>query len=473
MGKLAVLGLDGLSWPFLNGMVETGKMPRLRAVSANALRATLRALPPVTFPSWTSIMTGVNPGKHGIFGFFRYSKGAYGQLLYTSLDLRHPRIHEMAALMGVKGVVFNPMPDYPIRPVKNVDVVSNLFFAPKPMSYPPEAHVKYFGTSNLPQAKAAGCNVVEYFRDVIELYLAAVEKASSNADLLWVNLNFPDAALHRCPRMLGQPDTPFLSTLDKIVEIMDGRFDSFMLLSDHGFSEYRYAISINDILVKSGIARPGKRKHFRELGEIGGSAGIGISPRLYKLLRATGVARLFRPAVKAYSHLTGRSIRVFTKAWVDVEASEAFMPDKFSFGLYVKGGSEVIQHVCRVLSAYEDTIFVRPAEEVYWGKYVHLGPDIVVFPRFNRGFTLLSAEVRGTPMLQGRHYDHHPDGVLLVRTDKLKGITDMLPNFAATSIAMYLLGIPLPKSRDTPRDVERSMFWDFKEVIYPTFPLWR
>ncbi len=470
MGKLAVLGLDGLSWPFLNGMVETGKMPYLRAVSANALRATLRALPPVTFPSWTSIMTGVNPGKHGIFGFFRYSKGAYGQLLYTSLDLRHPRIHEMAALMGVKGVVFNPIPDYPIRPVRNVEIVSNLFFAPKPMSYPPEAHVKYFGASNLPQAKAAGCDVVEYFRDVMELYLAAVEKASSNADLLWANLNFPDAALHRCPKMLRQPDAPFLPILDKIIEIMDSKFESFMLLSDHGFSEYRYAISVNDILVKGGIARPSKRKHFRELGE-GRSVGIGISPRLYKFLRAIGAVRVFRLAVKACSHLIGRPIRVFTKAWIDVEASEAFMPDKSSFGLYVNGGSDAIQRVCRVLSAYEDAIFVRPAEEVYWGKYVRLGPDIVVFPRFNRGFTLLSAEVRGIPVLPGRHYDHHPDGVLLVRTGRLKGIIDVLPNFAAASIAMYLLGIPLPKSRDTPRDVERSMFWDFKEAMYPIFPL--
>lgn len=176
-------------------------------------------------------------------------------------------------------------------------------------------------------------------------------------------------------------------------------------------------------------------------------------------------------AVKACSHLIGRPIRVFTKAWIDVEASEAFMPDKSSFGLYVNGGSDAIQRVCRVLSAYEDAIFVRPAEEVYWGKYVRLGPDIVVFPRFNRGFTLLSAEVRGIPVLPGRHYDHHPDGVLLVRTGRLKGIIDVLPNFAAASIAMYLLGIPLPKSRDTPRDVERSMFWDFKEAMYPIFPL--
>ena len=38
------------------------------------LRSTI---PPWTFPAWTSFMTGKNPGKHGIFDFFRTRPGTY------------------------------------------------------------------------------------------------------------------------------------------------------------------------------------------------------------------------------------------------------------------------------------------------------------------------------------------------------------------------------------------------------------
>ncbi len=65
MGSVVVLGFDALSpW-----MVEL--MPILRSMEWRVLDSVV----PLTPPSWASIMSGVNPGKHGVLSFYRIFPG--------------------------------------------------------------------------------------------------------------------------------------------------------------------------------------------------------------------------------------------------------------------------------------------------------------------------------------------------------------------------------------------------------------
>ncbi|HXJ66825.1 MAG TPA: alkaline phosphatase family protein, partial [Actinomycetota bacterium] len=74
-GKTAttvVIGLDGAAWSVLQPMLEAGTMPRLASLLDRSASGTLRStFPPYTPPAWTTALTGVNPGRHGIFGFVR------------------------------------------------------------------------------------------------------------------------------------------------------------------------------------------------------------------------------------------------------------------------------------------------------------------------------------------------------------------------------------------------------------------
>src|SRR6186713_3058805 len=69
---IAIVGLDGVTWDLAGPFLEAGDMPALgaliRAGTGGVLRSTI---PPVTFPAWSSFMTGANPGRHGIFDFTR------------------------------------------------------------------------------------------------------------------------------------------------------------------------------------------------------------------------------------------------------------------------------------------------------------------------------------------------------------------------------------------------------------------
>ena len=61
MPRLVVLGLDGLDLSFINelGLKKT----------KGSLLIRHDPLVPLTYPSWSSILTGVNPGKHGVIDF--------------------------------------------------------------------------------------------------------------------------------------------------------------------------------------------------------------------------------------------------------------------------------------------------------------------------------------------------------------------------------------------------------------------
>ena len=65
-----MLGIDGATFSILDPMFAEGHMPNLKKLLDRGASGVLTStIPPYTPPGWTSIFTGVNPGKHGIFGF--------------------------------------------------------------------------------------------------------------------------------------------------------------------------------------------------------------------------------------------------------------------------------------------------------------------------------------------------------------------------------------------------------------------
>ena len=78
MSRLAILGIDGATWSIIRPMVEQGELPHIARILRQGASSVLEStIPPITPPAWVSMMTGVNPGRHGIYHFVHRSLGSY------------------------------------------------------------------------------------------------------------------------------------------------------------------------------------------------------------------------------------------------------------------------------------------------------------------------------------------------------------------------------------------------------------
>ena len=78
MNRVFIIGWDGATWDLIRPWVAQGKLPHIAALMDTGATGPLEStLPPMTFPAWSSFMTGKNPGKHGIYDFTRQRPGRY------------------------------------------------------------------------------------------------------------------------------------------------------------------------------------------------------------------------------------------------------------------------------------------------------------------------------------------------------------------------------------------------------------
>src|ERR671915_1690957 len=97
MGRGVVIGLDGAAWHLLDPLLAGGVMPRLADLKRQGASGKLvSTVPTYTPPAWTSAATGVNPGRHGIFGFIEGNAQNERLELVHSGKTKAPTIWEIA-----------------------------------------------------------------------------------------------------------------------------------------------------------------------------------------------------------------------------------------------------------------------------------------------------------------------------------------------------------------------------------------
>ncbi|MFK7895456.1 MAG: alkaline phosphatase family protein [Myxococcota bacterium] len=87
LSPVLVLALDGATFDVIRPMVESGELPNLAAwMKEGQFSGLPSTTPPVTFPAWSSFMTGLDPADHGIFDFTQKKPGEYRLRFVNSTD---------------------------------------------------------------------------------------------------------------------------------------------------------------------------------------------------------------------------------------------------------------------------------------------------------------------------------------------------------------------------------------------------
>ncbi len=73
-----VIGLDGATFDVIRPLADAGRLPNLAAWMREGHAAPLRStVPAMTFPAWSAFLTGLAPGRHGLFDFTQKVPGRY------------------------------------------------------------------------------------------------------------------------------------------------------------------------------------------------------------------------------------------------------------------------------------------------------------------------------------------------------------------------------------------------------------
>jgi predicted AlkP superfamily phosphohydrolase/phosphomutase len=234
MTRLAIIGIDGATYDIIRPLVAAGELPHIARILREGVSADLESeKPPLTPPAWTSMFTGLNPGKHGVFHFIRRQLGRYDCVLNDSRNYAGKDLMSLFSARGwTVGSLAVPM-TYPPFPVRGGYMVSGI---PMPMegdtiAWPrgtTQELARVLGHDYRPDVNYAPYEGdVEHARDDLERY------ARLRDELFAIERD----RLRLMEHLLEQRPTDFFFTVVSITDRCQHYFWKFQDRSHRGFTE--------------------------------------------------------------------------------------------------------------------------------------------------------------------------------------------------------------------------------------------
>ncbi len=280
VGRVVVLGFDGLDPTMVRKWVDGGKLPTFkRIMTEGAFGDLVTVLPPSSASAWTSAVTGVNPGKHGIYGFLKTTSSdpAAPAVFNTSLDRGFAPVWEILGDYGRKSCIINIPLSSP------ADSLNGIMIAGFP--HASEDNKSYYWPKSL--EKILGDYSFDAFRVTCaknreDRFLQKMQSISSKRldlglrlfeegdwDLYWLVFTFPDRFQHymwkyydsnhpmydpingplygdRIEAAYVQADNYLAEFIDRLQE-----GDLLIIMSDHGFGHLYYTINANNFIQRT------------------------------------------------------------------------------------------------------------------------------------------------------------------------------------------------------------------------------
>lgn len=272
MQKLVVLGLDGADWRVLQPEIDAGRLPVLAKLQAEGsygrLDSTIR---PESSVAWSTFATGVNPGKHGVFGFVRHQPNSYKFSLANSHSLSTRCFWDYLGDAGYRVGLLNIPFTYPPK-VVNGFLVSGMLTpgAHVSFTYPVDLQERLmarfqplmFDAGDGDQEKTAVANRVSlYTHQQLEMAKWLLRNET------WDCFSMVFTGLDRLQHFAwgGTTLQAHLEQLDKAVgEILDmlPMETAVILMSDHGFAGVDNRLNVNSWLQAAGYLALHPEKRF-------------------------------------------------------------------------------------------------------------------------------------------------------------------------------------------------------------------
>ena len=502
--RLLVIGLDAATFELIKPWAQEGRLPHLADMLATGAHGPLRSVPNLnSIPAWTTFMTGMNPGKHGLYWFYERRPDSYAFRFLNGADIPVPRFWDYASQAGLRVATINVPMSYPARPLNGIWIAG--MDAPDETSpgftYPPELYrelttrvgpylidsniMGYARTGRWEQAigttrdvvawrTAAACYLLG--REPWDLFVVVFTALDRVQHTFWraMDSTFPGHSAAEHARF-GDVIARFYSQLDEAVgrlRAVGGPQMTTVILSDHGMGPNQLGqLYLQPWLERLGYLIPSAgdtigQRLLREAAHLAdGLVSKRTRRRIIRALpggRAAVVRQLNQPRCD-WSRTLAYIDYIQPSIWINLEGREpqGIVPPGSA---YEDLRDELIERLsdCRDLRTGRPVVrAVYRREEVYYGPEVHRAPDLIIDWNYDvivSGYRSLlpdGQEViidRPADVVERRNVsgEHRPDGILMMAGPGVRrgtvvagaGIADVAPTL------LYLLGLPVPEAMD-------------------------
>jgi predicted AlkP superfamily phosphohydrolase/phosphomutase len=479
MNKVIVIGIDGGTLDLIRPWVNEGKLLNMGRLIDEGAHGDLESIiPPLTGPAWVSFMTGVNPGKHGVFDFMNPGQETISLINYNSIKIQ--TLWEILSRHNKKLAVLHLPVTYP-PPKINGCLISGTLSGKGPISHPPELIDEvesYLGEryrtsmSIGPQLGREAVYMQEFskWHEIVEktaLYLLKKEW-----DFFMTVFNITDGLSHFLWRHMEnggefadgiyQAYSLVDHSIGKILECVPDD-TSIILMSDHGFGPLRKNVNLNLYLMKCGFLKFKKAsfpKKFLFMMGITPNNLYGIVKRFKLTARTRRIPIEIRykllDSFLSFNDVDWDNTLAYSRGHIGQIYINRFAVERKGLDYY-QFRDELIGELYELREEESgekivDKVYVQ--EEIYWGEYVSSAPDLFIVMRNfsylayplltsdNKIVTDYKVESRsGTHRMNGMFVGRGPFFASGIKIDDAK-ILDIAPTI------LEILDLPIPDYMD-------------------------
>lgn len=409
--KTVIIGIDGVPFNLIKELSAKNIMQNFKDIKKNGIFKKMESSKPeISSVSWSSIITGKNPGEHGIYGFTDIIPYTYSLRYPNRINLKSPPFWEQTN--ESKNIIINVPSTYPVHKLNGFIVSGFVSLDLEKAVYPKEKIeiLKKIDYQIDVDSNKAHKSIPLFLKNLrytlekrIELYRHLWR--TNEWDTFMLVFTGSDRLEHFLIDAYYDSDhdyhenfLDYFRRIDDVIGEINSNLsenDNLLLLSDHGMEKIKTNVNLNTFLEQNSILEIGENisKRYNNIKE--GTKAFALDP-----------SRIYINKKDKYP-----------KGNIKPEEEQNVKDELFDlFSSLTFNGEKVIKKI------YEK-------EEIYHGSEIDYAPDLVLLPKSGyslRGNIGKKDIFEKDDIIKGMH--SQPDAFLFIKNIENKEFVPEKPN---------------------------------------------